>query len=156
MTPLVWLGLFLLWLLLAGVSPGNLLLGAVLAAGGVRALSLLQPARRRLRRPGVALRLFVVVLADVVRSNLEVARVILAPRARDRRAGFVRIDLALRDPGGLAVLACILTATPGTAWVEYDARRGVLLLHVLDMRDEQQWVSVVKQRYERPLMEIFA
>ncbi len=155
MTPLLWLGLLILWLLLAGVSVGNLLLGAVLALAGVWALSLLEPPRRPLRRPGVALRLFFVVLADVIQSNLAVARALLT-RQGDRRAGFVRIDLALRDPGALAVLACILTATPGTAWVEFDARRGVLLLHVLDLGEEDEWIRVVKERYERPLLEIFA
>ncbi len=155
MTPLLWLSFLVLWLLLNGLSVANLLLGGVVALAGVWALSLLQPPRRALRRPGIALRLFFVVLADVIRSNLEVART-LVTRQGNRRAGFVHIDLALRDPGALAVLACILTATPGTAWVEFDARRGVLLLHVLDLGEEDQWIHLVKERYERPLLEIFA
>ncbi|WP_211242685.1 Na+/H+ antiporter subunit E, partial [Halopseudomonas bauzanensis] len=31
---------------------------------------------------------------------------------------FIRIPLDLRDPHGLAVLACIINSTPGTVWVE--------------------------------------
>ncbi|MCK8783026.1 Na+/H+ antiporter subunit E [Roseomonas sp. NAR14] len=154
---LLWACLCAMWLLLVGgVSPGSLLLGAALAAGACWGYALLEPGRARLRRPLVAARLFLDVLADVIRSNVAVAGIILRPGRADRRAGFVRIPLALRAPGGLAVLACILTAAPGTAWVEYDSATGVLLLHILDLVEEETWVRTVKDRYERPLLEIFA
>ncbi|WP_421992602.1 Na+/H+ antiporter subunit E [Roseococcus sp.] len=154
--PLVSAGLFVLWLLLnRTVAPGPALVGLVVALLGGWSLALLDHARPRIRRPGLALRLLGWVLLDVARSNLAVLRVILQ-RDGDRRAGFVRIPLALRDPQALAVLACILTATPGSAWVEYDSEEGWLLLHVLDLEAEGgDWVRFVKERYEAPLMEIF-
>jgi multicomponent K+:H+ antiporter subunit E len=65
------------------------------------------------------------------------------------------VRLALRDPQALAALATILTATPGTAWVEFDSEDGWLLLHVLDLIEEESWVRIVKDRYEQRLMEIF-
>ena len=34
--------------------------------------------------------------------------------------------------------------------------RLVLLMHVLDFTDGEAWIRRVKDRYERPLMEIFA
>ena len=55
----------------------------------------------------------------------------------------------------LAALACIVTATPGTVWVEYDSMRGTMLLHVLDLVDEKAWVRTIKNKWERRLMEIF-
>ena len=61
----------------------------------------------------------------------------------------------MRNESALAALACVLTATPGTAWVEFDTETGILLLHVLDLIDEESWVHIVKDRYEQPLMEIF-
>jgi multicomponent K+:H+ antiporter subunit E len=61
----------------------------------------------------------------------------------------------MRDPYGLAALACIITATPGTVWVEYDSARGTMLLHVLDLLDEEAWIRIIKDRYERRLMEMF-
>ena len=63
--------------------------------------------------------------------------------------------LELRDRSALAILACIITATPGSAWLEYDAARGTVLIHVLDLIDEQQWIDTIKHRYERLLLEIF-
>src|SRR6185312_4901968 len=94
------------------------------------------------------------VVHDTVRSNLAVARVVLGPRRR-ARAGFVAIPLELADPYGLALLACIVTSTPGTIWVDHDPMRGVLLIHVLDLVDEASWVETIKRRYERPLLEVF-
>ena len=70
-------------------------------------------------------------------------------------SGFVAISLDLRDKTGLTVLACIVTSTPGTAWIEYTPDSGVLLIHVLDLLDEDEWVSLIKTRYEALLMEIF-
>jgi multicomponent K+:H+ antiporter subunit E len=61
----------------------------------------------------------------------------------------------VRHPGGLAALACIITATPGTSWARYDAARNTLTIHVLDLVDEEAWVRLFKGRYERRLMEIF-
>ncbi|MCZ7656451.1 MAG: Na+/H+ antiporter subunit E [Xanthobacteraceae bacterium] len=153
--PLLAAALLLGWLLLnESLAPGTLLLGAVLAVGLAWSAAALELPSLRLRRPAAAVRLALVVLVEIIRSNNAVARIILGARARDRSSGFVRIPLDLRDPYGLAALACIITATPGTVWVEYDSRDHTMLLHVLDLVDEEQWVRIVKERYERQLMEI--
>ena len=134
--PLLTASLLAMWLLLVGsASPGALLLGSLLAFLGGRALLALDPVRARLRRPRVALELAWVVLVEVVRSNNAVARIILGPGTRKPTSGFVRVPLDMRDPYGLAALACIITATPGTVWVEYDSADGTMLLHVLDLID---------------------
>ena len=155
--PLMAAALLVLWLLLTGtVPPGAILLGTALALVGCGALAALQPPPARLRRllglPG----LLRDILFEVIRSNNAVARIILHPSgARDRRSGFVRIPLDMKSPYGLATLACILTATPGTVWVDYDSTDNSMLLHVLDLIDEEAWVRIVKDRWERRLMEIF-
>ena len=56
---------------------------------------------------------------------------------------------------GLAVLATIVCITPGTVWAELSLDRSMLLLHVLEVDDAAAIAAHVKQRYERPLMEIF-
>jgi multicomponent K+:H+ antiporter subunit E len=155
--PLVALGLLAMWLLLTeSVSPGAILLGSVLAVGGAWALAALVPQRVRLRRLGTVPGLVLLVLVEVVRSNNAVARIILGREAiAGRRSGFVRVPLDMRSPQGLAALACILTATPGTVWVDYDRAEGTMLLHVLDLIDEEAWVRIIKDKWERRLMDIF-
>lgn len=153
--PLLTASLLVMWILLNGLSLGHLLLGGAVAIGASRAMTALQPAKPQLRRWGLIPRLIGSVALDVLRSNIAVASIILQGRRRERVSGFVLIPLNLRDPTGLAVLACIVTSTPGTAWVEYRAGNGSLLLHVLDLRDEQEWIDLIKNRYESLLLEIF-
>ena len=155
--PLLGLALLALWLLLwESAAPGALLLGVALAAAGVAVLAGLDMPRASLRRLTPLPGLVWDVALEVVRSNNAVARIILAPEsARTRRSGFVEVPLDMRSPHGLAALACILTATPGTVLVDHDPDSGVILLHVLDLVDEASWVRTVKDKWERRLMEIF-
>lgn len=154
--PLVAAGLFVLWLLInQTLTWGQLLLGAAAALAGQWVLTALQPPNARMRRLGAMFRLASQVLADIVRSNIAVARIVLGLGRRERRPGFVHIPLELRDPYGLAALACIITSTPGTLWVSFDSTRGILMIHVLDLIDETEWIQTIKDRYERLLLEIF-
>ncbi|HMR31367.1 MAG TPA: Na+/H+ antiporter subunit E [Geminicoccaceae bacterium] len=144
------------WLLLnQSLSPGHLLLGLVLGlVGGLMVQPLELPASN-IRRPLALLRLIGRVLVDIVRSNIAVARIVLGLGQEERVSGFMAIRLELRNRYGLAVLACIITATPGTIWVSFDSATGRLLIHVLDLVDEATWTRTIKHRYERLLLEIF-
>lgn len=153
--PLLAASLLGMWLLLNGFSLGHLLLGSVIAVGASLAMKALEPSKPRIRRWSQIPRLLGVVLIDIIVSNAAVIRIIVLGRQEPRRSGFVMIPLELRDPTGLAVLSCIITSTPGTAWLEYRAANGRLLIHVLDMDDEQEVIDLVKKRYESILMEIF-
>lgn len=154
--PLLSLALFATWLLLnQTLAAGQAILGALIGLGGGLMLAALGVPRGRMRRPLVAAQLAWLVLVDIVRSNIAVARIVLFPGQRRQTSGFMDIPLELRHPGGLAVLACIITSTPGTAWARYDSARGVLTIHVLDLIDEQAWLRTIKDRYERRLREIF-
>lgn len=155
--PLLTVGLALTWLLLnAPVTPGSAALALLVGLSVPAVMRALQPQAVPLRAPGTLARLAVVVLYDMVRSNIDVARIILGLRRGERRTGFVTIPLDLREPFGITVLSIILTGTPGTLWVQYDSQTGCLLLHVLDYTGGDEWVRRVKDRYERPLMEVFA
>ena len=150
-------GLLVLWLLLnQTLSFGHILLGSAVALVGGCALAALEPPKAHLRRPGAAARLTASVVTDIVRSNIAVARIVLGLGRKQRTPGFVEIPLELRDPYGLMTLACIITSTPGTLWVDFDPASGTLTIHVLDLIDKAEWVRTVKERYERRLLEIFA
>lgn len=154
--PLLTLALTLMWLLMQqSVGLGHILLGFGVAWFASLAMAQLQPHKPKIRRPGLVLKLFWLVTLDIIRSNLAVSRIILAGQRRKPTAGFIKMPLELRDPAGLAVLSCIITATPGSAWLEYSPAESSVLIHVLDLIDEEEWVSTVKQRYETLLMEIF-
>jgi multicomponent K+:H+ antiporter subunit E len=144
------------WLVLnESIGLAHILLGSGVALAGTLAYRRLEPALRARSRPTLVLQLVGLVLADIVRSNFAVARIVLGLGAAQRKAGFLSLPLEIRHPAGLSAVACIITATPGTSWVRYDAARNVVTIHVLDLADEDAWVRVFKEHYERRLMEIF-
>lgn len=153
--PLLALALFAVWLLLTqSASPGQIVLGLVVALIATHAMAALRPDRVTIGRPAAILKLTGIVIADIIRSNFAVASIILF-RRRERISGFVDLPLELTDPHGLAILGVIITATPGSLWVEFDRNRSSVLIHVLDLVDEDQWVRLIKHRYETLLLEIF-
>ncbi|MDN5850773.1 MAG: Na+/H+ antiporter subunit E, partial [Nitrococcus sp.] len=152
--PLLWVGLFAMWLLLGrGLSSGQLLLGAIVSSFCCWAVAAVEVPRPRIRRPGLLLKLFGLVVADIFRSNVAVLR--LALSRREPRSMFVLIPLELREPNALAILACIITATPGSAWIDYNSRGNSVLVHVLDTGDGDAWAETIKRTYEALLLEIF-
>jgi multicomponent K+:H+ antiporter subunit E len=154
--PLLSLSLLALWLLInQSLSTGHILLGSTLGISWAWIMVNLQPDKTRLRKFRRIAVLTGHVVIDVLRSNLTVMRVILRSGSRPVNSGFVAIDLSLRDDNALALLACILTATPGTAWLEFDRQTGVLTIHVLDLENGARWSELIKRRYEAPLKEIF-
>lgn len=155
-SPLLSMGLFALWILLAqSASPGTIVLGLTQAVFWPVLTIALRPTPVRVRKPLTMLRLFAYVVIAMLRSNVDVARLILTRARRDIPSAFVSIPLDLRDPNGLAVLAVIITFTPGTAWVQLSADGRRLLLHAIGVDDEAALIASVKRRFERPLMEIF-
>ncbi|MCG8271960.1 Na+/H+ antiporter subunit E [Aquamicrobium sp. NLF2-7] len=153
--PLLAVSLLFMWLLLNGFTAGHFLLGAVIALVAASTMSALQPSKPRIRRWSSIATLMGVVFVDILRSNIAVARINLGGRKLEVVSGFVAIPLEMRDPTGLAFLACIITSTPGTAWVEYRSTEDLLLIHVLDLVSEESWSELIKGRYEALLMEIF-
>lgn len=155
-SPVLSAALFVLWLLLRqSLTADTLLLGVALAVGSVAITASLRPGRVRFKAPLTVLRLLARVGVDMVRANVEVAWLVWRTPTARLRSQFVRVPLELRDPSGLAVLAMIVCATPGTTWAELSLDRRVLLIHVLPDHVAADVVATVKRRYERPLVEIF-
>ena len=153
--PLLAACLLVMWLLLMqSVSIGQILLGAAVSLFATRIVMRLRPQTSRICKWAKVLKLLAIVCADIARSNLAVARIVLSPGG-SRNASFLHIPLELKNPNALACLALIITATPGSAWVQFNRGTGVLLIHVLDLIDEEDWIRLLKLRYEMLLMEIF-
>jgi multicomponent K+:H+ antiporter subunit E len=153
--PVLSLLLVAAWLLLQqSLAPAQLLWAGVLALVLPRLLHGFLGDRVRVRAPGTMLRLAGVVLWDIVVSNLAVARLVLDPRATPQPA-WVDFPLQATHPTALALLATIITITPGTVSCVVDEVRGVILIHALDCDDGDALVALVRQRYERPLRRIF-
>ncbi len=153
--PVLSVALVFLWLMLTRFSLGFLILGTTLSLVAGWAYSALHSARPRIRRWGVIPRLIVTLFLDIIRSNVAITRLLLTEGRNGRKSAFIQIPLQVRNPNSLAVLAIILTATPGTAWVEYGTDTGILILHIFDSSEADHYHDVIGNTYEPMLMEIF-
>ncbi|WP_180043888.1 MULTISPECIES: Na+/H+ antiporter subunit E [unclassified Acinetobacter] len=142
------------WLMLAhSVSAGNLLMALVLA---LLIPKLIQPFIAR--TPDInwtaAIRLFFVVVWDIMICNIRVAKLVLGPTDRMQPKWF-RVPLETQHEQVNSILAMIITTTPGTVTAGIDQDRGDILVHALNTADESVDIQDIKNRYEKPLIEIF-
>jgi multicomponent K+:H+ antiporter subunit E len=151
-----WLSVLLAasWLLLQHtLAPFHLISAALIGLLVPRLLHDFLPGPGPMRfRP--ALRLTLVVVWDIVMSNITVARLVLGPMSRPQPA-WVTVPLALSHPTAIFLLASIITMTPGTVSCVVDEERASILVHALDCSDPAQMAADIKARYERPLLAIF-
>ena len=153
--PLLSASLFAMWLVLQhSLAAGDVLVALFLCVAIPLACAPLRPLPVRIRHPWRVFRLILAVGGDIVRSNVHVALGVLRSGWRTPRSAFVRVPLDISDPNALAALCVITTVIPGTVWTELVEGHG-LLLHVFDVEDENEFVRHFKERYERPLKEIF-
>lgn len=100
------------------------------------------------------LRLTAVVLWDIVMSNITVARITLGSLKKIQPA-WVPVALASEHPQVNALLASIITMTPGTVSAVLYAQRREILVHALNCDDPAALARDIQQRYEAPLLRIF-
>ena len=143
------------WVAVTGeVSVANLLEGAVLA--GLLVLLLRVPLRRRFRFEKVpkALGLLLYFLKEILLSNAAVARSLLSP-VSSLSPGIVAVPLDLKSDAGIAVLANLVTLTPGTLSLDVSPDRKTLYVHALHVEDPDAFRREVKEGFERRVKEVF-
>ncbi len=155
-SPFLSFGLLLTWpLLVNDFALGHWLLGGVLAL--IIPLLIRDPRTRpwRIRRPFGLLRFILRLFGDIVRANLDVARLVVGPVERLQPA-FVEVPVELEHELAIFLLASAISLAPGTVAASLSADRRRLLVHALHSGDDQALIAEIKSRYEAPLKEIFA
>ena len=153
--PLVTFGIFGLWAVLAWEpSAGHYLLGAIIALLIPLFTQNFWPDMPRMARPWLALKLFWLVMWDIVVANWQVARLVLGPIDR-LHPDFIEVPLDTRHPFVATLVASIISLTPGTVSVDIDQDRWVVLVHALNVGDPAEVIGTIKARYEAPLKEIY-
>ncbi|WP_407275209.1 Na+/H+ antiporter subunit E [Halothiobacillus sp. DCM-1] len=150
-----WLMLWLTWLVLSNsLAPGQLLLGGLISA-------LITGWMPRFEQPPLRIRHFPRLLAygglllwDILRANLTVARQVLGPVAALQPA-FLDIPLSAQHPLVISLFASTITLTPGTVSCELSADGRSLRVHALHSPDPAADIHTLKTRYEDRLRAIF-
>ena len=102
-----------------------------------------------------AMRLFWIVVWDIIVANIKVAILVLGP-TKNLHPKWFRVPLDTEHEEVNTLLAMIITTTPGTVSAGIDQDRGDILVHALSTDDEEAEIETIKQRYEQPLIKIFS
>jgi multicomponent K+:H+ antiporter subunit E len=153
--PILSFSILVVWLLLVNsIHPRMILLGSVMAVLIPQFTRLFWADKPRIYRPGALLRFIPVFIWDILVANLQVAWLILNA-GRKLRPSWVVVPLDITNPYAITTLAAVISLTPGTVSSEFGPGRRTLLVHSLDVDDPEALVKGIKDRYERPLKEIF-
>jgi len=123
------------WLLLRFVRP--------LGGAGFRRV-------RLVRLPGFVL----FFLKELVIANLKVAAAVLFPEGRLRPA-IVAVPLALDRDAEIALLANLVTLTPGTLSLDVSPDRRTLFVHAMATSSPDDLRREIQQGFERRILEVF-
>jgi len=148
----VWLGVWLL--LVNSISVGSVAFGAILGFSIPFFARRFWETKPVVRRWGPIVKLFPLFLWDVVVANIAVALLVLNV-GRTPRANWIVIPLDITNEYAILTLGSMITMTPGTVTAKLTPDRTKMLVHVLDTADPAADVRTIKERYERPLKEIF-
>ena len=148
--------LALFWLVLVNhVSAGQVVLAAALGLLIPVLTANFRVLRQPVRRFDAAAALAAVFMYDMLVANLVVAGLVLGPRQRLVPALFA-VELDMDDPAAVALLAAIVTLTPGTVAVDANAERRTLRVHALRAPDPAAAAAQIKRRYEARIKTVFA
>jgi multisubunit Na+/H+ antiporter MnhE subunit len=104
-----------------------------------------------------ALRLLGIFALALVQSGIATIRIILSASNGGPApvAGFVRFRYASMSDRGAAILAAMITLTPGTTAIDIDPATRIMTLHLLDARGGDAAIADIRRSFEPPLVRLF-
>lgn len=153
--PILTIVLLIVWLFLNNtIAAGHVVLGLILAILIPWITSAYWPEHNCVKKPFTLFKFLLIVVWDIIIANLKVAVLILG-KSNNLKPGFITIELDVKTPLGISVLANVISLTPGTVSCDLSMDRQFLLIHALHIDDAQQIIDEIKQRYEKPIIEVF-
>lgn len=135
-------------------SPINLLFGFALGALALSVIREQVGSMGYFSRTRRILALIVLFIYELVLSTLKVTRLVLTPKM-DLKPGIFAYPLRVDRDAEIALLANLITLTPGTLSVDVSEDRRTLYVHALDCSDPDQTREDIADGFERKILEAF-
>lgn len=154
--PLLSLFVALIWMLLVNrFAWGSLLFALALGVIIPIVTASYWPDRARIRNPLAIAGYVAIVLHDIIKANIDVAKIVLFKPSRELQPAWLVVPLEITTPEAIAVLMGTITLTPGTVSCDLAEDGSALLVHALHCPDPESSIDEMKTRYEARLKEIF-
>jgi multicomponent Na+:H+ antiporter subunit E len=104
---------------------------------------------------GMWIRFIIFGFIEVVKSNIAVVKVVLAPKMK-LNPGIVAIPLDIKSDAGITTLANVITLTPGTVSLDVSSDRKTLYIHAFNVTDADADAlrRETKETFERRVQEL--
>lgn len=96
---------------------------------------------------------FLYFLYEMIRANIQVAYDVITPKFF-MKPGIVKYPMNAKSDFEINLLSTVISLTPGTLILDVSEDRKVLYIHVMYLRDKDQFIQQIKDGFERRLLEI--
>ncbi|PAD67106.1 Na+/H+ antiporter subunit E [Bacillus sp. 7586-K] len=99
------------------------------------------------------IRLLMIFLIELIKSNLSVFKVILSPKLK-MTPGIFALETELEKDWEITILSNLITLTPGTFVLEVSDDNKTLYIHAMDIDDVEQAKLDIKNTFEKAIKEV--
>ncbi|MFC7526514.1 Na+/H+ antiporter subunit E [Parapedobacter sp. GCM10030251] len=96
---------------------------------------------------------FLYFLYEMIKANLQVAYDMVTPKFF-MKPGIVKYPMNAKSDVEINLLSTVISLTPGTLILDVSEDRKVLYIHVMYLKDKEQFIQQIKDGFERRLLEI--
>ncbi len=97
---------------------------------------------------------FFVFLEEMVKANLNMARIVLSPTL-PIKPGIVEIETTLKQPVAKLFMGNAITLTPGTLTIECNEKKAYIHWVYVESKDPRKAGDIIKGRFEKVLEGVF-
>jgi multicomponent Na+:H+ antiporter subunit E len=97
---------------------------------------------------------FFFFLKELIKSNIQVGYDVITPRFF-MTPGIVGVPLSVKSDAEITLLANLITLTPGTLSLDVSEDKSTLFVHVMYLKDREEFINSIKNGFERRIMELF-
>lgn len=146
--------LSLFWLLVTGsYTVNNFLLGFILGLLLVYLLRSVLPGRFYIITLYKVIKLIWVFLIELIKSNIDVIRIVLQPSLKNEPA-FFTYNTDLKTDWQVVLLSNLITLTPGTIVVGLSDDRTKIYIHAIDFGEKEEEIEGIKSSLEKVVREV--
>jgi multicomponent Na+:H+ antiporter subunit E len=147
----------IVWAAITGSFSGlNLLFGIVIGIVVVLLLRRDAATKKELRRARNIWSLLLMFLYELMASAVKVAIVVLTPNIKAAvRPAVVAVPLTVKSDAEIALLANLITLTPGTLSLDVSEDRSALYVHALSIDTPEALIADISGGFEAKVKEVF-
>ncbi|WLV23635.1 Na+/H+ antiporter subunit E [Aciduricibacillus chroicocephali] len=108
-----------------------------------------------LRRLFMVLGLIILFIKELILSNIDIVKLVYKPRLKGKvEPGIFAYPTELKKEWEIALLANLITLTPGTLSVALSDDHSIIYIHAMHIDTEEEAIQSIKNTFEKAILEV--